>query len=307
MNLKPQSMPSTSLLMLSFLVISVALLSPSASALDWFSIKTHSQVKTMTPTLTPTLTPTPTPTPTPTSSTDLCTVPLPSTTLACETSDTACSKCGKNQICVQVGKENDSNYACPQFECQNCPEPVCNPTCGCKEECVIEHNPNCNVCPTAHCRPLPVCLDCPELSCDAVKCDEHSECKVTPNTCNACGKVECVPKPCLECPTEPPTCFCPRGKTCKTIPGSCYECQKTVCEDIPDPCKDCKGECSVSENPNCHNCPPLRNCVENCQQCSPYLPNWSCENPTNAIYISRTCSTCARYVCSEGSERFDGY
>ena len=271
---------------------------------------------TPTPTPTPTITPTPCPTPIPTPP-STCIVSLPSTTLVCPSPFEVCKQCSENQTCVQVGKKDDENYKCPVYECQDCPEPVCDPPCGCKEECVIEpahehhgnhwhhhrhghghHHDRFKSCLVAKCKALPVCLICPPVSCDLIKCQENYECKVNPGSCDKCPIVTCEPKPCVVCPTEPLTCMCPRGKECKIEEGSCYKCPVVKCVDIPDPCGDaCKGECSVNSHPNCETCPPQRLCVEECRECSPFLPNWPCQNPRNALYISRTCSTCSQYRC----------
>lgn len=264
-----------------------------------------------------TLTPTPTPTPIPTTSEpSTCVVSLPTTTLSRQSRIEACKKCSDNQTCVQVGKSDDGLYKCPVYECQDCPEPVCNPPCGCKEECVIvrKHHReyyegnggyhrgrgHLNRCPVARCKPLPVCLTCPPVKCDSLKCPENFECKVKAGSCNECPSISCEPKPCLQCSTAPLTCFCPRGKECKIIEGSCYKCPSVICVDIPDPCNNCKGECSVSSHPNCENCPPQRLCVEQCRQCSPFLPNWKCKDPRKALYISRTCTACSQYRCFDG-------
>jgi hypothetical protein len=272
---------------------------------------------TGTPTPLPTPTPCPTPcqtamptiTPTPTTSEgSSCIVPLPTTTLSCSSRQEACSKCSDNQTCVQVGKSDDGSYNCPVFECQDCPEPVCDPPCGCKEECVIERGNHYGhghkKCPVAKCRALPVCLTCPPVSCDSLKCEENFECKIKPGNCDECPSVSCEPKPCLLCPSSAvlQTCFCPRGKECKIIEGSCYKCPRTICVDVPDPCINCKGECSVSPHPNCENCLPQRLCIKECRQCSPFLPNWECKNPRRAIYISRTCTTCSEYRCLDGKQ-----
>lgn len=272
---------------------------------------------TPTPTWTPTPTPCPTITPTPTTSEgSICVIPLPKTTLSCQSGHEACKKCSENQACVQVGKSDDGIYNCPMFECQDCPEPVCDPPCGCKEECVItRHNQGSHrhrhhhrnhghfhKCPVAECRALSVCLTCPPVSCDSLKCEENFECKVKAGSCDECPSVSCEPKPCLVCPAAPPlTCFCPRGKECKLIEGSCYKCPSTSCVDVPDPCENCKGECAVSPHPNCENCPPRRLCVGKCRECSPYLPNWKCQDPRNAIYNPRTCTSCSSYGCLGGN------
>ena len=272
-------------------------------------------IDTLTPT--PTITPTPFPTPIPTPP-STCIVPLPKTTLVCPSPFESCKRCDDNQSCVQVGKKDDGNYKCPVYECQNCPEPVCDPPCGCDEECLIEqaygnHGQNGNFdnyrryhghhgrfksCPVANCRALPVCLTCPPVSCDSVKCAEGFECKVKPGNCDKCPTVACEPKPCLVCPTEPLTCMCPRGKKCVIEEGTCYTCPSVKCVDIPDPCGDsCNGECSINPHPNCENCPPQRLCVQECLQCSAFLPSWKCQDPRDALYISRTCSTCSQYRC----------
>lgn len=264
-------------------------------------------------TITPTPTPTPTPIPTSTCyEPSTCVIPLPTTTLTCKSRHEACKQCKDDQICVQVGKDDDGDYKCPVFECQDCPEPVCDPPCGCKEECVImkkhqnrhrRHDKH-DSCPTAKCRALPVCLSCPPVSCDSVKCEENFECKIKPGSCDVCPSVSCEPKPCLECATEPLTCTCPRGKECKVTEGSCYKCPTVSCVDVPDPCANCKGECSVSAHPNCNeSCPPQRLCVEECRECSPFLPNWKCKDPRNALYISRTCTTCSQYRCIDGKNK----
>ena len=302
-----------------FLVIFVGFGFEGIKTLDWFNVKTllNDSTATITPTLTPTLTPTPTLTLTPTISLSLslsasntitptktvtsCTIQFPTTTLICPDRAEGCKNCKDNQMCVQVGKVDDGTYKCPQFECQDCPEPVCNPTCGCKEECVISRKCKKNQCPIAKCRALPTCLSCPPISCDSVKCENNFECKIKPGSCDVCPSVTCEPKPCIECPTEPITCLCPRGKQCKVIEGSCYKCQSTICVDISDPCADCKGECAVTPHPNCENCPPQRVCVERCRKFSPFLPSWKCNDPRNALYISRTCTTCSEYRCLNGN------
>lgn len=271
-----------------------------------FTSGVKSFIGTPTPWPTPMPTPCPTITPTPTTSSDLttCVVPLPTTTLTCPGRHEACKKCSDNQTCVQVGKYSDGSYKCPEFECQDCPEPVCDPPCGCKEECVIvrnhHHGHHGRRCPVAKCKALPVCLSCPPVSCESVRCDENFECKIKPGSCDECPSVSCQPKPCLQCPTEPLTCMCPRGKECKIIEGSCYKCQSVLCVDIPDPCENCRGECSVAPHPNCETCPPQRLCVEECRECSPFLPNWKCSDPRKALYISRTCATCSQYRCLDG-------
>lgn len=262
-----------------------------------------------TPIPTPFPTITPTPIPTPSSS---CTIPLPTTTLVCQSPFEACKKCTDKQSCVQVAKNDDGNYNCPTFECQNCPEPVCDPPCGCSEECVIQpghhhgqyspngfhHQRHFKACPIGKCKALPVCLSCPSVTCDSVRCEENYECKIKPGSCDQCPSVSCEPKPCVECPTEPVTCICPRGKECKIEERSCYKCQSVTCTDVPDPCgAGCKGDCSIAPHPNCGDCPPQRLCVEECQKCSPFLPNWTCQNPRDALYIPRTCSTCSQYRC----------
>jgi len=264
---------------------------------------------TETPTPMPTPYPTQTPTPT-TSEGSNCIVPLPTTTLSCKSRQEACNKCSDNQTCVQIGKSDDGSYNCPVFECQDCPKPVCDPPCGCKEECVIVHEDGLDhqghrghhkKCPVAKCRALPVCLTCPPVSCDYLECEENFECRIKPGSCDECRSVSCEPKPCLVCPASLTlTCFCPRGKECKIIEGSCYKCPQTNCVDVPDPCENCKGECSVYPHPNCQNCPPQRLCVEECRQCSPFLPNWKCKDPRKALYISRTCTSCSEYRCLNG-------
>ncbi len=258
---------------------------------------------------TPVPIPTPIPTPTPTSTASTCVIPLPTTTLTCKSRHEACKQCNDNQTCVQIGKDDNGDYKCPIFECQDCPEPVCDPPCGCKEECIIikkrlgiHGNEKHDSCPIAKCKALPVCLSCPPVSCDSVRCEENFECKIKRGSCNVCPSVSCKPKPCLECATEPITCMCPRGKECKATEGSCYKCPSVSCVDVHDPCSNCKGECSVSSHPNCgESCPPQRLCVEECRECSPFLPNWKCKNPRSALYVPRTCSTCSEYRCANGN------
>lgn len=274
---------------------------------DDYGIWTSLPTPVPTPLPTPLPTPCPTPMPTQTcSEVSSCIIPLPTTTLTCKSRHEACKQCKENQTCVQVGKTDDGNYKCPIFECQDCPEPVCDPPCGCKEECVIlkkhgGHFKHHKTCPIAKCRTIPVCLTCPQVSCDSVQCEENFECKIKPGSCDVCPSVSCEPKPCKICPTEPLTCLCPRGKECKIIEGSCYKCPRVICVDVPDPCENCKGECSVSPHPNCNeSCPPQRLCVGECRKCSPFLPNWKCQNPRNALYISRTCTNCSEYRCLDG-------
>lgn len=301
----------------------------SIKSYDWYSIKTLPPTLTPTndyyTTITPTPTPTPTPIPTttsdnycptmtptqttitstpiPTSTDSTCLIPLPTTTLTCQSRHDACEKCKEDQICVQVGKLNDGVYTCPKFECQDCPKPVCDPPCKCKEECVISRPSMLNhSCPVAQCKAIPVCLTCPPVSCDSIRCEENFECKVNAGSCDVCPSVSCEPKPCVECATEPLTCFCPRGKECKRSEGSCYKCPSVSCVDLPDPCENCKGECAVTPHPNCENCPPQRLCVDECRECSPFLPNWKCQNPKSALYVSRTCTNCSQYLCKEGIE-----
>lgn len=268
-------------------------------------VKCFNDFGTMTMTMTPTPCPTPTPTTTPcptitstsTSEAATCVIPLPTTTLACKGRHEACKQCADNQTCVQVGKSDDGVYGCPTFECKDCPEPVCDPPCGCKEECVIVNTAGGSSCPIAKCKALPVCMTCPPVSCDALQCEENFECKIKPGSCDSCPRATCEAKPCLECPSEPITCMCPRGKECKIIHGSCYKCPVVDCVEVPDPCAGCKGECAVSPNPNCENCPPKRLCVEECRECSPFLPSWKCSDPRNALYVPRTCSSCSEYRC----------
>ena len=282
---------------------------------SWIDSDTFAFVLTPTPFPTTNITPSPTSFPSTTSEASNCVISLPTTTLTCKSRQEACKQCTGNQTCVQVGRSVVADYKCPTFKCKECPEPVCDTPCGCKEECVIvkkkqvnvnghdEHQGNHqNSCPIAKCKALPICLTCPPISCNSVKCKENFECKVKPGSCYECATVTCEPKPCLLCATEPLTCMCPRGKKCKKHEGSCYKCPFTTCVDIPDPCANCKGECSVSSHPNCgESCLPQRQCVEKCRKCSPFLPSWKCKNPQDTIYNSCTCTDCSEYRCINGN------
>ncbi|KAJ3217380.1 hypothetical protein HK099_005509, partial [Clydaea vesicula] len=225
-------------------------------------------------------------------------------------------------------------------ECRLCKVPSCDTiTCSPGTKCEIVEPENCfENCPSPQCLPETCeedCIACTKemVSCDGVRCGFGLTCEVSPQTCDKCASISCVPpksEPCVACPEMLQTCAattCLEGSECKVTEQSCHECSRVECiSQLGGPC----GQFTVTspvcaEGLSCNLDTAIpdvggtciegkifyieilnnMNIKEECIQCTQDVPSCAarlCEHGSTCEVTKQTCHKCAEATCLPAKE-----